>query len=64
MWGTKEHRGDSMQYDKLYQMYQNGEIDEEEFIEVVYGGFEYDLNEKWQKQRKKVKKKQWEEESE
>ena len=57
--------GDSMQYDKLYQLYRDGEIDEEEFIEVVYGGFEYDLNEKWQKQRrKKVKKKQWEEESE
>lgn len=54
-----------MQYDKLYQMYQDGEIDEEEFIEAVYGGFEYDLNEKWQKQRrKKVKKKQWEEEEE
>lgn len=52
-----------MQYDKLYQLYQDGEIDEEEFIEAVYGGFEYDLNEKRQKpRRKKVKKKQWEEE--
>lgn len=54
-----------MQYDKLYQLYQDGEIDEEEFIEAVYGGFEYDLNEKRQKpRRKKVKKKQWEEEEE
>ena len=59
------NRGDFMQYDKLYQLYQDGEIDEEEFIEAVYGGFEYDLNEKRQKpRRKKMKKRQFEEESE
>jgi len=52
-----------MQYDKLYEMYQNGEIDEDEFVEAVYGGLEYDLDERRQKpRRKKMKKRQFEEE--
>lgn len=53
-----------MQCDKLYEMYQNGEIDEEEFVEAVYGGLEYDLNERRQKPRRKKKRQFEEEESE
>jgi len=45
-------------YEDLYELYQNGEIDEDEFLEEFYGDkVGFDLTQRYEKPRKKKMKK-------
>jgi hypothetical protein len=48
-----------MNYTDLYEMYKNGEIDADEFAQLAYGGrLDYDLDQSYEKPRKKKMKKE------